>query len=144
MGNSGTFRSEQRGLSDRYRSTDYRRDLPREDKSPLRVTQHEWRLEDGTPVKLKEENFYFPFENRGQHEHYDRYTLTVGDVVISIDRVENSYSLDGTIGPETVTLLTADGNLVMNHVRILDNEGWGTDKFKDSATWCERELTSVV
>lgn len=137
---SGTFLRGSRTVLDEHRSADWRRPLPREDKSPSRVEQSKWRLEGGLLVELKVEYFYFPLRSNGQDEHYSRYTLTVGGELLDIKRVENYYASDGTVAAEKVILSTSAGRLVMYHVRILDEEGLGTQEFLDRATWCEREL----
>ena len=141
MEHSGVFRIERRGIFDRYRSTDFRHDLPQEDKSPLRETNNQWRLDDGKLIELKVEYFYFPFET---YENYRRYTLTIDGNIVAINRVENHYAFDGTVGPEKVIMQTDEGELVTNHVRILDEEGLGTHEFEDSASWCKRELTHTA
>lgn len=140
MEHSGVFRTVPRGFFD-YRSTDLHHDLPDNGKPPIRVMHSKWRQDDGTFIVLKVEYFYFPFDT---YQDYRRYTLVVDGRIVAIDRVENHYAFNGTVGSDRIIMHTKNGELVTSRVRILDDEGLGTHQFTDSASWCGHEVTSVA
>jgi hypothetical protein len=140
MEHSGIFCDVSRRSSSLCCSTDFRSGLPDNADSPLSEKTTSWRLNDDTVVELTQEHFYFPFAT---YEHYNRYTLRVAGRMIVINRVTKYYSPDGTIAPEKVVLHTAEGELEMHRVRILDDDGMRTDEFNDTALWCQRQLIAI-